>query len=62
MKHLSLAMCVFGLAFSVGCANHIKYADTVIWDRVPDTDRVALDDQRVEEAVIKAKVRFVCQK
>lgn len=53
-----VAVCVL----TSGCANHIRYADAVIWDRMPDTDRVSLDDQRVEGAVVRSKVRFTCQK
>lgn len=55
-----LAVCV--LLLSVGCANHIRTADAVIWDRVPNTDRVSLDEKRIENGLIQAKVRFVCQK
>jgi hypothetical protein len=50
------------LALTLGCANHIRFADAVIWDRVPGTDRVSLDDQQIEGATVKAKVRFVCQR
>jgi len=55
-------LAVLVLLLGVGCANHIRYADAVIWDRVPDTDRVSLDEKRIENGLIQAKVRFVCQK
>ncbi len=57
-----LACGVMVLVLVTGCANHIKQANTVIWDRVKGTERVSLDDQRNEGAVVRAKVRFVCQK
>lgn len=62
MKESFLIVCVIVLAFASGCANHIKQANTVIWDRVPSSERVSLDDQRIEGAIVKAKVRFICQK
>ncbi|MBU0754614.1 MAG: hypothetical protein KJ645_05710 [Planctomycetes bacterium] len=34
----------------------------MIWDRVAGTDKVSLDDQRIENGLVQAKVRFVCQK
>ena len=62
MKRLLLIVCACLVVFSSGCANHIRYADNVIWDRVKDTDKASLDDQRVEGAVVRAKVRFICKK
>ncbi|MFH1999311.1 MAG: hypothetical protein ABIK28_06500 [Planctomycetota bacterium] len=62
MKNLFWMLAVLVLLLGMGCANHIRYADAVIWDRVPDTDRVSLDEQRIENGLIQAKVRFVCQK
>ena len=62
MRRILLAVACLALAISAGCANHIRYADAVIWDRVPKTDRVSLDDQRVTGAIVTAKVRFLCQK
>jgi len=50
------------LVLATGCANNIKDADAVIWDRVEGTDKVSLDEERVDGAVARAKVRFICQK
>ncbi|MHC4943915.1 MAG: hypothetical protein ACYTG7_12935 [Planctomycetota bacterium] len=62
MKNLLLVLLALGLLLCAGCANHIRYADAVIWDSVSGTEKVSLDDQRIENGLIQAKVRFVCQK
>ena len=62
MRKMVLVAAALVLALSAGCANHIRHADAVIWDRVPETDRVSLDDQKVKGAMVTAKVRFLCQK
>ncbi len=62
MKARTLLGCVVALVWTAGCANHIKQANTIIWDRVEGTERVSLDDMRIEGAIVRAKVRFTCQK
>ena len=62
MKTLHLLAMLSCVVVLFGCANHIKYVDAVIWDSVPGTDRVSLDDQRIEGGLVQAKIRFVCQK
>lgn len=45
-----------------GCANFIKDTSTTIWDVVPDSDDLKVEDSRLAGATLDARVQFVCQR
>ena len=44
------------------CNNHIKYSDNVIWDRVIGSEKVSLDEKKIDQGTLEFKIRFVCLK
>ncbi|MFO0980830.1 MAG: hypothetical protein U1E76_03610 [Planctomycetota bacterium] len=60
MKRL-VPLCVVAL-WLPACANFIKEADAVVLDVVEGTDKISLEEERVEGAVAKMRVQFLCKK
>ena len=60
MNKLSLTVCVISLVVAPGCSNWIKQANTVILDRVPNTERVSLEHEQILGAELRARVLFKC--
>ncbi len=62
MRQLLFISTLTILLFVQGCANHIRITDGVIWDSVPNSERISLDEKKLDGAVMSAKIRFLCWK
>jgi hypothetical protein len=63
MRRHVIALCLCAAALTMGgCANFIKDTSTTMWDVVPGTDDLKVEDSRLAGATLDARVQFVCQR
>jgi hypothetical protein len=65
MRHcLRWLLLLIGLVLTVGsagCANHIKDVSVVIWDVVDGTEKMRVDEMRVDGGTLEFKLRYTAE-
>ena len=55
---LAVFIAFLTIALSTGCANFIREEPAVIWDTVPETEQLRVDDLDIEGATAQVKLRY----